>query len=133
MAAEQFCKKCVPEQKFSSFDDLLRHTRSYHRKQTAANAAARESPKKKKAGNLCESCGRTVAARFMSRHVRFECPKLKGARPATDDQGDFGRDDSDGNDSDGEGGKRKKYVPVKMDGICPYCEFKFADLLGHLR
>ena len=28
---------------------------------------------------------------------------------------------------------KKKYVPVHLAGICPYCEFKFADLLGHIR
>ena len=31
-AAVQFCKKCLPEQRFTSFEDLLRHNRSYHRK-----------------------------------------------------------------------------------------------------
>ena len=29
--------------------------------------------------------------------------------------------------------KSKKYVPVHMSGICPYCEHKFCDLLGHIR
>ena len=29
--------------------------------------------------------------------------------------------------------KSKKYVPVHLSGICPYCEHKFSDLLGHIR
>ncbi len=33
----QFCKKCLPKQQFSSFEDLLRHTRTYHRKQVKEN------------------------------------------------------------------------------------------------
>ena len=28
---------------------------------------------------------------------------------------------------------KKKYVPEHLSGICPHCEFKFADLLGHIR
>merc|ERR1712150_218908 len=30
-------------------------------------------------------------------------------------------------------GKRKKYVPQHLSGICPFCELKFSDLLGHIR
>jgi hypothetical protein len=29
--------------------------------------------------------------------------------------------------------KSKKYVPVHLSGVCPYCEHKFSDLLGHIR
>ncbi|QQP55692.1 Uncharacterized protein FKW44_000121, partial [Caligus rogercresseyi] len=31
-ASIQYCLKCIPKQSFDSFEDLLRHTRSYHRK-----------------------------------------------------------------------------------------------------
>ena len=30
-------------------------------------------------------------------------------------------------------GKRKKYIPQHLSGICPFCELKFSDLLGHIR
>ncbi len=85
-------------------------------------------------GKLCENCGKTVSARFMSRHHRVECPKAR-AKTRKEDVDDFGQElsEEDGNDDGEEGGGRKKYVPVKLEGICPFCEFKFADLLGHIR
>ncbi len=53
VAPEQFCKKCLPEQKFSSFADLLRHTRAFHRKQQQQQQPSKSTDadaSKKKAG-----------------------------------------------------------------------------------
>ena len=72
----------------------------------------------------------------MSRHHRVDCPKsasarakLKKKREEDDDDDDFGGC----SDEEEEGAAARKYVPVKLDGICPFCELKFADLLGHIR
>ena len=64
----QICKRCVPEQIFSSFEDLLRHTRSYHRKKPDFLI---ESCQKKGSGisdkTLCENCGKTILATMIAR------------------------------------------------------------------
>ncbi len=62
---------------------------------------------------------------FMARH-KSECPKryLEG-------DGHDGEDNNENNDVDNS--KRTKYVPEKLVGVCPYCELKFSDLLGHIR
>ena len=63
---------------------------------------------------ICETCGKRVASTRMASH-RSECSKLL---PKVDQAVSY---------------KSKKYVPVHVKGICPYCEYKFADLLGHIR
>ena len=64
----QICKRCVPEQIFTSFEDLLRHTRSYHRKKPDVFI---ESSRKKisdtNGKTLCENCGKTVLATMIAR------------------------------------------------------------------
>ena len=110
----QVCLKCVPAQKFNDFNELLRHTRSYHRKKPSQIEANRKSTKVKK---LCDNCGKFV------KHKSSECPKLQNAN-------------EDGNDAADEGmepGPKKKYVPIHLSGTCPYCGYKFSDLLGHIR
>ena len=64
----QVCKRCVPEQIFTSFEDLLRHTRSYHRKKP--DVLIESSRKKSSDTNgktLCENCGKTVLATMITR------------------------------------------------------------------
>lgn len=110
----QLCRRCQPEQRFASFDDLLRHTRSYHRKKpepTVAPVIDKEVKIKRKLhkDRLCENCGKTVPSAFMARH-RSECPRTLV-----------------------EENRSKRYVPVHLSGICPFCDLKFSDLLGHIR
>eukprot|EP00095_Tigriopus_kingsejongensis_P002958 snap_masked-scaffold243_size241480-processed-gene-1.11 protein:Tk02958 transcript:snap_masked-scaffold243_size241480-processed-gene-1.11-mRNA-1 annotation:"unnamed protein product" len=105
----QFCRRCQPEQRFTSFDDLLRHTRSYHRKkhETLPPSSKDRSKRKLSKNRLCENCGKTLPAPFMARH-RTECLVVDESRS-------------------------KRYVPVHLSGICPFCDLKFSDLLGHIR
>ena len=42
---EQICQKCVPAQKFNNFNDLLKHTRSYHRKKPVIDSKKMQSLK----------------------------------------------------------------------------------------
>ncbi|TRY75606.1 hypothetical protein TCAL_12570, partial [Tigriopus californicus] len=112
--SSQLCRRCQPEQRFASFNDLLRHTRSYHRKKPEAMPAPsmdKEAKMKRKLhkDRLCENCGKTVPSAFMARH-RSECPRTLV-----------------------EENRSKRYVPVHLSGICPFCDLKFSDLLGHIR
>ena len=104
----QVCQKCIPAQKFNDFNELLRHTRTYHRKKPIE-----PNRKPQKVKKLCENCGKLV------KHKSSECPKLQN--------------NEDVIDQDVETGIKKKYVPVHLSGTCPYCEYKFSDLLGHIR
>jgi hypothetical protein len=125
-AAVQFCKKCTPEQRFPSFEELLRHARSYHRKKpdsallSSESAASQSKSKSKQSGAstnesedkqcLCENCGKKVSPQLMARH-KSECPKT----------------------AKNESKQSKRYIPVHLSGICPFCDKKFSDLLGHIR
>lgn len=109
---DQVCRKCVPVQKFHDFHDLLKHTKSYHRKKPLVSTSSSTSPKKSlKVKKLCENCGKLV------KHKSTECPKILEDQEVVLDQDP----------------EKKKYVPVHLSGTCPYCEYKFADLLGHIR
>ena len=108
----------MPAQKFNDFNELLRHTRSYHRKKhVEANRKPTRGVKK-----LCENCGKLV------KHKSSECPKLQNNDVLLDVV-----DNTDTNPVEIESGPKKKYVPVHLSGTCPYCEYKFSDLLGHIR
>ena len=102
---QQNCKRCVPEQKFSNFQDLLQHMRNYHKKKIVET-------KKEKVKKLCENCGK------LAKHKSNECPvAIKRAN----------EEDAENEDT------KKRYVPIHLSGTCPYCEYKFSDLLGHIR
>jgi hypothetical protein len=68
---EQVCQKCIPSQKFSDFNELLKHTRSYHRKKHVMDNHKKSPQLKVK--ELCENCGKLV------RHKNSDCPKLQEA------------------------------------------------------
>ena len=70
-----------------------------------------------KVKELCENCGKLV------RHKNSDCPKLLEANVDNIPENNI----EDGNVT------KKKYVPVHLAGTCPYCEYKFSDLLGHIR
>lgn len=70
-----------------------------------------ENKKLSKIKTLCENCGK------LAKHKSSECPKLH---------------DEDLEENE-ENVAKKKYVPVHLSGTCPFCEFKFSDLLGHIR
>ena len=112
---EQVCQKCIPSQKFSDFNELLKHTRSYHRKKHVMDNHKKSPQLKVK--ELCENCGKLV------RHKNSDCPKLLEANVDNIPENNI----EDGNVT------KKKYVPVHLAGTCPYCEYKFSDLLGHIR
>ncbi|CAB4055037.1 KRAB [Lepeophtheirus salmonis] len=124
----QYCLKCIPKQSFASFEDLLRHTRSYHRKIFKTKTKRPSNPK---SNRLCESCGKKIGSNVtMSRH-RAECKKHYQQREllVEDEEEIF-------EEGIGEAvvkSSSKRYVPVHLSGICPYCQYKFCDLLGHIR
>ena len=68
-AEQQVCKKCMPAQKFNDFNELLRHTRSYHRKKHI-EANNRKPNTRGGIKKLCENCGK------LAKHKSSECPKL---------------------------------------------------------
>ena len=70
-----------------------------------------EIKKQSKVKTLCENCGK------MAKHKSNECPRFIG----------------EPDDHDQEDNVKKKYVPIHLSGTCPYCEYKFSDLLGHIR
>ena len=45
----------------------------------------------------------------------------------------MGEESNDGFTSTAQTKAKRKHIPVHLSGICPYCELKFADLLGHIR
>ena len=130
-----------------------RHARSYHQKkprpdEVSGGGGTKSAPSTKSNGNnssrsqrLCENCGKTVSLSTMARH-KSECRSKKTSlhdanceESAMESSSKIFGDD----EGDGEGGgliangRSKKYIPEKLTGICPYCEYKFADLLGHVR
>ena len=120
-AEQQVCKKCMPAQKFNDFNELLRHTRSYHRKKHI-EANNRKPNTRGGIKKLCENCGK------LAKHKSSECPKLLN----NDDVVDV-VDTADPVEILESAPPKKKYVPVHLSGTCPYCEYKFSDLLGHIR
>jgi len=133
VSSEQLCKRCLPEQKFTSFRDLLRHARSYHQKKAKEHEQL-PAKRKKESGKsrLCENCGKTVSARMRFKHIP-ECPNSKVALKIEAIE-DKANDVEDANEQQLEFIKRpKKYIPIHLSGICPYCDYKYSDLLGHVR
>ncbi len=133
----QMCTKCIPQQSFNSFDDLLQHARAYHKKNIQYSNPASSSDggksssttSRKKAKRLCDGCGK------LARHKNKECTNHGATKSSTiADQDRLGDDDNNVEVSEATmPSTKKKYVPVHLAGICPYCEFKFSDLLGHIR
>ena len=144
----QVCKKCgVGSSQFSSFEALFKHTMQYHRKgpndlkdrnidgnnYTQKHTAKRLSMKKRIAAKNCQNKKNKNLEKSSSENV------LKGKDgleivPEKDSVNDESLNDES---MDGFGcvstGKRKKYKPQHLSGICPFCELKFSDLLGHIR
>lgn len=121
----QLCKRCLPEQSFPSFAELLRHARSYHTKKVAAAAATAAAPatansKSRSTSNnssiarsgsnphhpqqqLCENCGKTVALSTMARH-KSECRSKNSSNKLSNDGGGVrGMEEEDDGDGDGTG------------------------------
>jgi hypothetical protein len=127
----QLCRKCLPPQAFTTFDDLLRHNRAYHRKRQVPVKNAAHAANNKKVKTLCENCGK------WARHRSSECTKMK-VLEATGGEADQAEDQQQNqNDPDDPDAQMtlvtNKYIPVHLAGTCPYCEYKFSDLLGHIR
>ena len=144
----QFCKKCGEASgTFDSFESLLKHTRRYHRKiandinQTQEEKEIKESesvhlkvknkkPSKRqgtKKLNKSESSISTLNSNESNAKLTNEESKKTFGNEAIlneESMDGFGCPPS---------GKRKKYVPQHLSGICPFCELKFSDLLGHIR
>ena len=110
---------------------------------TAAAAAAGKklAVGGKSKNRLCENCGKTIHAPLMARH-RSECRKLNQFRlQQQQQQREEEREETEEELEDGttktvvvvRGARSKRYVPVHLSGICPFCELKFSDLLGHIR
>ena len=87
MPEKQVCVKCMPAQKFGGFQDLLQHTRSYHRKRPV------EIKKQLKVKTLCENCGK------LAKHKSTECPRTMEETEEVE-----------------EGHVKKKYVPIHLSG-----------------
>ena len=142
--SKQICKKCGEGTRiFSTFEQLLKHTRRYHRKglsdlrqdeneddiSTLAQIAKQKVVSKKK----------KVSKRIKKKNTKCELEKEEdrdtvGEGPIVQ----LGTEEHLNEESmDGFGcpstGKRKKYIPQHLSGICRFCELIFSDLLGHIR
>ncbi len=67
----------------------------------------------------------------MSRHLRLGCPKTVSKSNNTNGEEDNEEDGAE--DVEKEIENKKKTVGEKVQGICPFCEYKLMDLLGHIR
>ena len=138
--ANQTCKKCGEGSKvFSSFEALLKHTRRYHRKGVSdlgveddgedndkPHTPARKAPSKKK-----KEVKRHKKAKKLGEPLDTKLSADNANKTVLTEES-LNEESMDGFTCIS-ARKRKKYVPQHLSGICPFCELKFSDLLGHIR
>ena len=144
----QVCKKCGEgSSTFASFETLLKHTRRYHRKgvtdvdeddregdiDMADVSSKKHASKKKKVSRRNKIKKKTKIEDSADSNIRASKLCSEGAKQTPAGNADTMNEES----MDGFGcsstGKRKKYIPQHLAGICPFCGLKFSDLLGHIR
>ena len=146
----QVCKKCgVGSSHFNSFETLFKHTVQYHRKgsndfkdrtgngdmYTTKDAAKRLRMKKKIAAKHCQNKKNKNAN--LEKSSNESTLRNKDGLEIMAQKTSVNEESLNDESMDGFGcistGKRKKYKPQHLSGICPFCELKFSDLLGHIR
>ena len=143
----QICKKCGENSStFDSFESLLKHTRRHHRKiacdinhlksdidiDKPEIMQPRITNKKKKR----QDSKKVVKSKSTSSKLNLDGENAKSvpkeSQKTLENEVNFNEESMDGFGGPSSG-KRKKYVPQHLSGICPFCELKFSDLLGHIR
>ena len=122
--------KIKPDLTLHRYPDLPEHISRRHSDVTESTAPY-----------SCPHCGKKMKSRpSLKVHIKnIHGPKKRSSEKAPENPSaptsclDAVNDDS----NDGAGPKAKapkrKNPTIHLAGICPYCELKFADLLGHIR
>ena len=86
----------------------------------------------------CPHCGKRMKSRpSLKVHIRnIHGPKNKTDKTCSDNssaQAVIEINGEESNDGVSRVKAKRKHAAIHLAGICPYCELKFADLLGHIR
>ena len=137
----QTCKKCGEvSNDFNGFEALLKHARRYHRKGVISEVGGKRDGGE--SDELCKSARKPTSKKkkqFRYNKGTKTSKSLLDINVGKDNKSKVIGIDENMNDESMDGfvgistGKRKKYVPQHLAGICPFCELKFSDLLGHIR